>query len=265
MNAGGFGSAMLHRAGLFWRVFGTGLGFLAIGIGGIVVFPLLNVFVRRRDRRTAVARDLIGLTFRCIVRSMRAMGVFRYEIQGSEKLQREGLLILANHPTLIDIVFLMAFARRASCIVKSALWRNPFTHATVRAAGFIRNDDDSVQLIEDCVAAIRGGQTLIIFPEGTRTPADMSISLKRGAANVAVRAAQNITPVVIHCRPVMLAKGVKWWCLPSPPAQFKIEVKEDIEIQPFLRCAGSEVLAARRLTEHLHSCFAREIGRHAAA
>jgi 1-acyl-sn-glycerol-3-phosphate acyltransferase len=212
-----------------------------------------------------MARDLIGFTFHWVVRSMHAMGVFQYEFKGSEKLQREGLLILANHPTLIDIVFLMAFARRASCIVKSALWRNPFTHATVYAAAFVRNDDDSVGLIDDCVAAIRGGNTLIIFPEGTRTPPDGAISLKRGAANVAVRAARNITPVLIRCRPAMLAKGMRWWSLPSPASQFKIEVKEDIDIQPFLSCAGSEALAARRLTEHLQSYFTRENSRHAVA
>jgi 1-acyl-sn-glycerol-3-phosphate acyltransferase len=122
-----------------------------------------------------------------------------------------------------------------------------------------------VELINDCVAAIRRGNTLIIFPEGTRTPADGSISLKRGAANIAVRASRNITPVLIRCQPAMLAKGVKWWRLPSQASEFKIEVKEDIDIQPFLRCAGSEALAARHLTEHLHSYFTKEIGRHAVA
>ena len=190
---------MLRRVLPYWRVFGTGLGFLAVGVGGVLVFPLINVFIRRRQLRTEVARDLIGFTFHCIVRSMRAMGVFRYEIKGLERLERRGLLILANHPTLIDIVFLMAFVKRADCIIKSALWRNPFTHCTVRAAAYIRNDDDGTRLVEDCVAAIRNGNNLIIFPEGTRTSGDGSITLKRGAANIAVRARRNVTPVLIRC------------------------------------------------------------------
>src|SRR6266508_1679698 len=147
-GAAGVGSMMLSSVGHYWRVFGTGLGFLAIGIGGVLVFPWVNLFIRSRQLRTDLARDLIGFTFRCIVRSMRAMGVFRYEIKGLEKLERQGLLILANHPTLIDIIFLMAFVRRADCIVKSALWRNPFTHCTVRAAAYIRNDDDGTRLVE---------------------------------------------------------------------------------------------------------------------
>jgi 1-acyl-sn-glycerol-3-phosphate acyltransferase len=253
---------MLRRVLSYWRVFGTSLGFLAVGVGGVLVFPLINVFIRRRQLRTEVARDLIGFTFHCIVRSMRAMGVFRYEIKGLERLERRGLLILANHPTLIDIVFLMAFVKRADCIVKSRLWRNPFTHATVRAAAYVRNDDYGVQLIEDCVEAVHRGGNLIIFPEGTRTPANGSIILKRGAANIAVRAQCNVTPVLIRCAPPMLVKGEKWWRLATCSSRYRIEVQEDIDIRRFIAEAGSNVLAARRLTDHLQDYFTQEKVRH---
>ena len=64
----------------------------------------------------------------------------------------------------------------------------------------------ALRLVEDCVAAVRGGGNLIVFPEGTRTPADGSISLKRGAANIAVRAPCDITPVLVRCAPPMLIK-----------------------------------------------------------
>ena len=138
---------------------------------------------------------------------MQVLGVFRVEITGRERLEREGLLILANHPTLIDIVLLMAFVKHGDCVVKSALWRNPFTHATVRPAAYIRNDDDGIRVIDDCIAAVRRGSNLIIFPEGTRTPADGRIRLKRGAAAIAVLGPCNITPVRIHCSPRMLVKG----------------------------------------------------------
>jgi 1-acyl-sn-glycerol-3-phosphate acyltransferase len=255
---------MVRKLRGYWRVFGTGLGFLAVGLGGVIVFPAFNVLVRPPERRTPMARKLIAFTFRCIVRSMRAMGVFQYEISGLDRLERQGLLILANHPTLIDIVFLMAYVKGANCIVKSALWRNPFTHATVRAAAYIRNDDDGSRLIDDCIAALRSGSNLIIFPEGTRTPADGSIALKRGAANIAVRGSRNITPVRITCTPAMLSKGVKWWRLPPRASYFSIAIHEDIDVQPFITAAGSDVLAARRLNEHLQDYFTGKNHRHAA-
>src|SRR5215475_10433261 len=216
---------MFSRIGRCWRVFGTGLSFAAVGIGGVFVFPVLNIVIRNRQVRSVIARHVIRFTFRSIVRLMCLMGVFRYEISGLERLERHGLLILANHPTLIDIVFLMAFVKRADCIVKSRLWRNPFTHATIRAAAYVRNDDSGVQLIEDCVGAVHRGGNLIIFPEGTRTPANGSITLKRGAANIAVRAQCNVTPVLIRCTPPMLVKGGKWWRLPTRPSRYSIEVQ----------------------------------------
>src|SRR5918996_6185062 len=246
---------MLNSVARWWRVFGTGVSFVAVGVGGVFIFPMLNIVIHKPQLRSMLARRVISVSFRCIVGLMRIMGVFRYEITGIERLKRNGLLILANHPTLIDIVFLMAFVKRADCIVKSALWHNPFTHSTVRAAAYVRNDDHGVQLIEDCVAAIHRGGNLIIFPEGTRTPNNGSVVLKRGAANIAVRGLCNITPVLIRCTPAMLSKEAQWWRLPARASYFKIEIDEDIEVQPFIAAAGSEVLAARHLTDYLQNYF----------
>lgn len=254
----GCGAAMIKRVYRYWRIFGTGLGFLAVGIGGVLVFPVLNLMIREPQRRKVLARNLIRWTFRGIVRSMCAFGVFRYQTTGLHRLERHGLLILANHPTLIDIVFLMAFVPQAACIVKSGLWRNPFTRATVRAANYIRNDDDGVLVIDDCVASLRDGGNLIIFPEGTRTTAGGSGNLKRGAAHVAMRAKCTVTPVLIHCAPPMLVKGKKWWHLPEGSSQFNIDVQEDLDIRPFISGADSEVLAARRLTDYLQGYFAEK-------
>ena len=265
MGAGGFGGDMFNRIALGWRVFGTGLGFIVIGIGGVSLFPLLNICIRSPRRRSEVARHAIKITFRFIVGLMQVLGVFRCDVNGLERLTRQGQLILANHPTLIDIVFLMAFVQRADCIVKSGLWRNPFTCATVQAAGYIRNDDNGARVLEDCVESVRRGNNLIIFPEGTRTRADGSIRLKRGAANIAVRASCNITPVLIRCVPPMLTKGEKWWRLPFRTAHFRIDVKDDIDVRSFVAATGSDVLAARRLTNYLQEYFTREIQHHALA
>jgi len=251
---------MFKRIEWCWRVFGVALSFIVIGIGGLVIFPLLRLVIWQRQRRQAVARDLIRLAFLGIVRSMCAFGVFQYRANGLARLERQGLLILANHPTLIDIVFLMAFVPRADCIVKQGLWRNPFTRATVNAAGYICNRGDSVRLVEDCVASVRGGGNLIVFPEGTRTPADGSISLKRGAANIAVRAPCDITPVLVRCAPPMLIKSEPWWRLPEQTSQFQFDVMEDIAIGPFVEGAANQVLAARRMTAHLLQIFAQEGG-----
>ena len=92
-----------------WRVIGTGLSFAVFGIGGLLLggllLPLL-LLVRHTARRRTLARRLVQFSFASHVALMRWLGVMTYEIRGAERLQRNGLLILANHPTLIDVVLL---------------------------------------------------------------------------------------------------------------------------------------------------------------
>ena len=130
------------------------------------------------------------------------------------ELQRNGLLILANHPTLIDVVLLVSLLPNADCVVKHAVARNPFMRGPVRAAGYVANSDGA-GLVDDCIAAVHAGGNLVIFPEGTRTEPGQPLRLQRGAANIAVRGRLDITPVRITCTPLTLTKGQKWYRVPS--------------------------------------------------
>jgi 1-acyl-sn-glycerol-3-phosphate acyltransferase len=254
-----------QRLDLYWRVLATGFSFVVFGIGGlllrVLVFPLLHLLVRQPEPRVAASRTVIRLAFRAYVELMRMLGVLRYEVRGMEKLERGGMLILANHPTLIDTVFLMAFVKNADCIVKADLWNNPFTRGPVRAAGYI-NNGGGAELVDDCIASLRRGNNLIVFPEGTRTPGDGVISMKRGAANIAVRGGRDITPVLIRCHPPTLGKGGKWWRVPPRRACFEIEVQDDLAIGQFAGGA-SDVMAARQLTDFLQVYFTGKCQGHA--
>ena len=257
---------MLTSAGRVWRVFATGLCFALFGIGGLVlrlvVFPLLTLCVRAPAARQRAARSAVRLSFRAFVGIMHLLGVLRYEVRGLDKLEREGQLILANHPTLIDTVFLIAFVRNADCIVKGALSSNPFMRGPIRATGYICNDRGP-ELVEDCIASLRAGGNLIVFPEGTRTPPGGAATLKRGAANIAVRGMRAVTPVVIQCDPPTLGKGDKWWHVPPRQARFRIDVKDDIAVEVFRHDDVPEVVAARRLTTYLQQFFMKEGQQHA--
>ena len=109
---------------------------------------------------------------------------------------------------------------------------------------------------------MRSGKNLVIFPEGTRTPRGETLGpLQRGAANIAVRGALDVTPVLISCRPRTLGKGEKWYLVPSRRFHIRIEVLPDIPVAPFLAGDAAEALAARRLTEHLGETFKTELAR----
>jgi 1-acyl-sn-glycerol-3-phosphate acyltransferase len=245
-----------------WRIVGTGVSFAAFGAGGlalrVIAFPALGLLVRQPRRRTRLARDLVRCSMRAFVELMRVLGVMTYRVQGLERLQRRGLLVVANHPTLVDIVLLLAFVRDADVIVKSALWRNPFTVGPVSVADYVRNDS-GIELLDDCIERLGRGNNLIIFPEGTRTPRGGAIRMQRGAAQIAVRAGTAVTPVVIRCTPPTLSKGEKWWQVPERRFDLCLEVKSDIETAPMLHNAPSAAMAARNLTTHLEEYFTAEL------
>ena len=259
---------MFDVVGRYWRVFGTGLSFLAFGVGGlllqVLVLPPLYLLVWNAPRRRHMAREVIRTAFRWFVGFMNTVGVLRYRWAGLERLDRRGLLILANHPTLIDTVFLIAFVKHADCVVASHLFVNPYTGGPVKAAGYVRNDEGPA-LLESCLTSLDRTDNLIIFPEGTRTPYDGTIRVKRGAAQVAVRSRRDITPVVITCTPPTLRKGEKWWSVPLRRAYFTIEVRDDIPIRPFIEQSPEPAMAARQLTDHLEQYFTRETRAHAVA
>ncbi|BCL77395.1 1-acyl-sn-glycerol-3-phosphate acyltransferase [Jeongeupia sp. HS-3] len=240
-----------------WRIAATGFCFAVFGLGGIVILclllPLLQL-VPGRTRRLHCAKGAIHWGFRFFVALMACVGVISYEVRGAEKLQRFGLFVLANHPSLIDVVILMSLIRRPDCVVKSALWRNPFTYGPVRFAGFISNANGPA-LIDDCIASVTAGNNLIVFPEGTRSVPGQPLKLQRGAANIAVRGPLPITPVIIAVSEPMLTKGSKWYRVPQRKPHFTLTVLDDIH--PERLFSDEPALAARRLTDWLAQFFSQ--------
>lgn len=250
-----------------WRLVATGLCFVLFGLGAILVgtmwIPLATRLAGRRGDPRMRARAAIRRGMRCFVEAMRVLGVLTYEVRGVERLGRPGQLVLANHPSLIDAVFLLAFVPNAACIVKQALCRHPVTRAAVRAAGFIGNEP-TAEMIERAAAALAAGECLIMFPEGTRSVPDAPLAFQRGAANIALRAAAVVTPVYIRCAPTTLTKAEPWYRIPPRRVRFSLEVGEDIDPRPHREGAGGGVLplpiASRAFNAHLRERFRQALG-----
>jgi len=250
-----------------WRIAATGFCFALFGLGGMIVlclvFPLLWLLVWQRERRQTLARDIVCLSFRFFCKVMTTVGVISYEVRGQEKLQRRGLLVVANHPSLIDVVMLISLIRQPDCVVKASAWRNPFMLGPVSLCGFIRNQDGP-QLVEDCIASVRNGSNLIIFPEGTRTRIDAMRErqvnpLQRGAANIAVRGRLPLTPVVITVTEPMLTKQQPWYQAPKRRPHFVLTVHDDIDPMSIVSADTAPTLMARVVAERLSNFFNREL------
>ena len=243
-----------------WRLFATGLCFVVFGLGavlfGMIVFPIMRLVPGSPDAHRRRVRSVFRIYMRSFVGLMNAVGVLSFEFEGAERLGRPGQVILANHPSLIDVVFLLGFTPQATCIVKEALFHHLITRWPVSAAGYVSNTSTH-SMVERASQALRDGENVIVFPEGTRTAPGQPLYFHRGAASIAVRAATVVTPVFIRCVPTTLAKNMRWYQIPDRRVRFSLRVGRDIELAPFR--TAPVPLGSRAFNKHLLKVFADEL------
>jgi 1-acyl-sn-glycerol-3-phosphate acyltransferase len=258
-----FESGVSGRVDRLRRLAATARCFAAFGAGSLALtlfaFPVSRLLPGDAEVRRNRARRMIGFAIRVFGRIVRALGVLTVEIRGAERLGRPGQLILANHPTLFDGIFLLGLSPSSSCIAKEALARNPFTRGPVAAAGYVSNSPTD-RMIEGAAGALRAGQSVIMFPEGTRTVPGETLKFQRGAAAIAVRAASVVTPVYIRCDPPILVKRDRWYRIPARRVRFSLTVGADIDPEPF-RGSAPRPAASRAFNAHLLRVFTTEFTR----
>lgn len=258
-------TAMFERFNYLWRLSVTGSCFALFGVGGslltVLVFPALRLLSGGEAGRKRRIQALIQHFFALLLGVLRALGVMRLELHNPEALRQcNAMLVLANHPSYLDVVVILSLMPSASCVVNSRLWRSPCYGGVVRAAGYIRNDSPD-NLLEACVAALDSGEPLIVFPEGTRSVPGRPLRMSRGAAHIALRSGQRFLPVILSCDPPAMTKGMPWYHIPPRAFTFRLEVRSPLHASDCVDVGGPASLAARRLTAFLEDFFTRELHR----
>lgn len=258
-------TAMFEQFNYLWRLSVTGFCFALFGAGGslltALVFPPLRLLPGGKAGHKRRTQALIQRFFALLVGLLRTLGVMRLELRNAEALRQcRNMMVFANHPSYLDVVVILSLMPRASCVVNGRLWRSPCYGGVVRAAGYIRNDNPD-NLVEDCVAALDGGESVIIFPEGTRSVPGHPLRMSRGAAHIALRSGQRFLPVMLSCNPPAMTKGMPWYRIPTRAFTFRLEVHSPLRASDCVDVGGPASLAARRLTSYLEDFFTRELHR----
>jgi 1-acyl-sn-glycerol-3-phosphate acyltransferase len=247
-----------------WRFVATAFGFALFGVVAVVVNALYFVPVRffapPGATRRRLARAGIRVSYRAFLRLLVWLGVVKLELdrEGLANLGGAAAVIVANHPTLLDVLVLLAYVEQAGCVVKQSLWRNPFVSIALTAAGYIPSQNPQ-QLLRDCDVALQRNEPLIVFPEATRSVPGEPLRLHRGAAAIALESDAQVKIVHFSCEPVLLSKRAPWYRIPVMRPCLAARVGASLRARDFQGAGANRSVAARHLTLALQHELSKEI------
>lgn len=223
-------------------------------VGNLVFIPIAVFRLNRFAFFRNLSRDLVYLAWKFFIFCTEFLGYLQYRFEGKEKLGASHSVIIANHPSLLDVVFILSSVRRINCIVKADLGKNIFLFAAIKASGYILNTQNE-ELLNKAKEVVKNGECLLIFPEGTRTKD--KIIFHKAASYIAINAAKNIVPIFIRMHPKSLQKNVKWYKTPPKKIHYNIEVGENIKVDTFYATKPKPIIA-RLLHDYLSKLYKKE-------
>ncbi|GHV95864.1 1-acyl-sn-glycerol-3-phosphate acyltransferase [Spirochaetia bacterium] len=190
-----------NRPLYMYRVFIKWISFFVFGLGTLLlifpVIPVMLLFFRPNEKFQQYARRFVSASFRGFVFMMRGMGIVELKTGDREVFKKlASKIVVANHPSLLDVVMLISLIPNADVIVRGNLIENIIVSGVVRRL-YILNSLNFEELAGVCKASLARGNCIVIFPEGTRTPRSGQMRLKKGAARLSLLLGADIIAVHI--------------------------------------------------------------------
>ena len=198
---------------------------LAWNLAAFVLLPFLREATGRKLGRAGIAYG-----YRAYWWCAQASGLMCIDAGVLDALRDEpgGLIIAANHPSMVDALLIVARLPRSVCIMKAALVHNIFLGSGARLARYIGNGSPGA-MVRRAVANPRQGPQLVLFPEGTRTVESPVNAFRPGVTAIAHRAKVPIQTVFIDTDSPYLGKHWPIWRMPPLPIVFKLRLGERFE------------------------------------
>jgi 1-acyl-sn-glycerol-3-phosphate acyltransferase len=245
------------------------------GVIAWVILPVLRFRIRELPaaEQQHVIDQFMRRAYRFSVDFMAAFGLMHFRTPNVEtiELPPPPWVVVANHPTLIDVLFIKALLPGVVVLVKAALFKAPSLRRLFEASGDFKGPAPEDQrfgttaVLDTFVERLEAGRSVIVFPEGTRSPAWRLRRFRRGAAEAAVRTGAAIVPIFILADPPTLKKGDKWYDMPKQVPVFEIEL-----LEPIVDTRGRDSKALTegirdQLAERLEAARLRAVERNRAA
>ncbi len=238
----------VHRLREYMTLYGW---LVLLGIGALMWSAAALVLRRLLPEKYGVWLGRRGASsgFRLYLFTLRMAGAARFDLSELDALRGcYPLIIVANHPGLLDAPMVLSRLPNVVCVLKASLIDSPFWGAGSRLARYIRNDwfVGSMNLAAD---ELRKGCHLLLFPEGTRTDVMPLGEFRMGAAYISHRTGVPIQTVMIEQDTPFLGKSHPLLKRPDMPMHFRIRLGQcfDPPNDP------------REFTKVLHAYFLREL------
>ena len=219
------------------------VSFFVFGLGA----ALLNFFVFPfiKNNKT-LCSDIIHYTWKFFVYFMMILGLFTLDIKNLSKIENK--VIVATHPSFIDIVILIALIPHSTCFVKKELAYNPILKNLVNSI-FITNEVDLEELKSESKKMLDLGFNVIIFPSGIRHRRNEFPKIKKGASLIALNANKNIVPIRFFSNNDFMFINQPFYEVGEKRVTFEIEQMPEINVQDFI--SASEIVSKKKITQQI--------------
>ena len=187
---------LFNFCGCFMKIFAM----TVFGVGAVIlavfVFPFIRLFTLHRKDFGVVARAYVSHTFRVFLGFLNLLHVSIRKLENEDDYRNiHSKIIIANHPSLLDFVYIMSLVPNSTCIVRGGLTKTPLRGVIKQA--YITNTTTFEDMCLECKKLTDMGCNVIIFPEGTRTPRHGKNNYKKGAARIALYCGCDVQPIFI--------------------------------------------------------------------
>lgn len=156
-----------------------------------------------------------------------AAGV-KVRVHGTENLVSGPAIFTCNHVSLFDIPVLSTSLPHHYFVAKAELFKVPVFGPGIRATGTIpierENQKAAFGAFDEAAARVRGGSSVIVFPEGTRGHSYELRRFKKGPFVLAIKAGVPIVPCLLHGTLEVLPKKSRW----IRPAQVDVHILQPV-------------------------------------
>jgi 1-acyl-sn-glycerol-3-phosphate acyltransferase len=169
-------------------------------------------------------RYVIMAVWRGFFGSMVWLGAIEIDVAALDELRDGPPLILApNHPSMLDAFLIASRVPNLACVMKADLTHSLMFGAAARLAQYIINDAP-VGLVRGAIDNLNRGESVLVFPEGTRTEQAPLGPLRGGIGLIASRAQVPVQTLLVEVSDNFLGKGSSLLQRPELPLRFTVRI-----------------------------------------